>query len=341
MLASIGLLGLFAGGATWALQAAADGSGMDAAGAPQALTDDDGGRPLFTVSRMTPGQTVVRCVRVSHEGPEDIPISIAGASAGGPLAGLVDLQIDTGPTGRTPDCDGFSGTALFRGTLAEFEARSASAEGSIIAWTSRTRVRERVFRFTVGLRDSQAAEGASTELAFTWGAADRPLPPAGGSSLPPVTADPKVVAVVTEPRRRTTGSSVDREPNVAGPVATAPDAAARSADESVRGPRVAAVRPGRAAARDGAPARRATIARAAPAREDPAVGPSLVRQVVEAAGDVAVRAAFPLLLAILAGLFLLVQHRLDARDPKLALAPVTRDPDLPFGPVPPPGEPTT
>jgi type VI protein secretion system component VasF len=47
-------------------------------------------------------------------------------------------------------------------------------------------------------------------------------------------------------------------------------------------------------------------------------------------------AAFPLgLLALLAlvGAFLLVQHRIDRRDPKLALAPVTQT-LLEFGPPP-------
>jgi type VI protein secretion system component VasF len=44
-------------------------------------------------------------------------------------------------------------------------------------------------------------------------------------------------------------------------------------------------------------------------------------------------AAFPLGLLALLGAFLLVQHRIDRRDPKLALAPITQT-LLEFGPPP-------
>jgi len=42
------------------------------------------------------------------------------------------------------------------------------------------------------------------------------------------------------------------------------------------------------------------------------------------------RSAFPLLLLVLVALFLLVQDHIDRRDPKLALAPLRAEPDLPF-----------
>jgi hypothetical protein len=42
------------------------------------------------------------------------------------------------------------------------------------------------------------------------------------------------------------------------------------------------------------------------------------------------RSAFPLLLIILALLFLSIQDRIDRKDPKLALAPARPDPQLPF-----------
>jgi len=52
---------------------------------------------------------------------------------------------------------------------------------------------------------------------------------------------------------------------------------------------------------------------------------------------VAERAIFPLALLVIAGLFLLIQDRIDRRDPKLARAPLRADPDLPFPPPPLPG----
>lgn len=42
------------------------------------------------------------------------------------------------------------------------------------------------------------------------------------------------------------------------------------------------------------------------------------------------RLSVPLLLLVLMGLFILVQEAIDRKDPKLALAPVHREPDLPF-----------
>ncbi len=44
--------------------------------------------------------------------------------------------------------------------------------------------------------------------------------------------------------------------------------------------------------------------------------------------------AFPLGLLVLVLLFLLVQDRIDRKDPKLALAPVHAEPDLGFSPAP-------
>jgi hypothetical protein len=43
-------------------------------------------------------------------------------------------------------------------------------------------------------------------------------------------------------------------------------------------------------------------------------------------------AAFPLLLLLLIAGFLIAQHRIDRKDPKLALAPVHRELDLAFEP---------
>lgn len=50
---------------------------------------------------------------------------------------------------------------------------------------------------------------------------------------------------------------------------------------------------------------------------------------------------FPLALALVVLLFLLVQYHIDRRDPKLALAPVHADPDLKFEPPRADGEETT
>jgi hypothetical protein len=54
-------------------------------------------------------------------------------------------------------------------------------------------------------------------------------------------------------------------------------------------------------------------------------------------GQVAVKSLekpqFPLLLLVVVGLFLLIQNRIDRKDPKLASAPVDSEPTLGFGPA--------
>jgi hypothetical protein len=54
-------------------------------------------------------------------------------------------------------------------------------------------------------------------------------------------------------------------------------------------------------------------------------------------GQVAVKSLekpqFPLVLLVVVAVFLLVQNRIDRKDPKLATAPVDAEPMLGFGPV--------
>ena len=67
-------------------------------------------------------------------------------------------------------------------------------------------------------------------------------------------------------------------------------------------------------------------------RAEPKVG--ALRRLLDRTGEVIVagakESAFPVLVLLLALFFLLVQDRVDRRDPKLALAPVHADPDLTF-----------
>ena len=65
------------------------------------------------------------------------------------------------------------------------------------------------------------------------------------------------------------------------------------------------------------------------------IGAAIEEAVVDAAriaAPAAERAAFPAGLLLLLGLFLAFQNRLDGRDPKLAVAPVHKTPDLGFEP---------
>jgi len=54
-------------------------------------------------------------------------------------------------------------------------------------------------------------------------------------------------------------------------------------------------------------------------------GPSLFGRIGSAAAEAAKQVAFPLALALVVVAFLMVQNRLDRRDPKLASAPIAPD----------------
>jgi hypothetical protein len=62
-----------------------------------------------------------------------------------------------------------------------------------------------------------------------------------------------------------------------------------------------------------------------PVAEKTAHGPSLAGRIGEAAAEAVKQVAFPLALALIVVAFLLLQNRLDRRDPKLASAPITPD----------------
>lgn len=61
---------------------------------------------------------------------------------------------------------------------------------------------------------------------------------------------------------------------------------------------------------------------------DVAGSESIISQIGRVAAEVAQQVAFPLMLAMLVGGFLIVQNRIDRKDPKLAVAPVDSEHDL-------------
>jgi hypothetical protein len=61
------------------------------------------------------------------------------------------------------------------------------------------------------------------------------------------------------------------------------------------------------------------------------------RAIKNVLGQTITKPQLPLALFIIVLLFLLVQNRIDRRDPKLAAAPVNAEPELTFGPVLRPG----
>ncbi|MGH2749108.1 MAG: hypothetical protein ACRDKB_14470 [Actinomycetota bacterium] len=68
--------------------------------------------------------------------------------------------------------------------------------------------------------------------------------------------------------------------------------------------------------------------RIAPTSAPAPSGPGLIERIAQAALDAAKKVAFPLALALIAGAFIVLQGRIDRRDPKLAAAPIEIDEQL-------------
>lgn len=120
------------------------------------------------------------------------------------------------------------------------------------------------------------------------------------------------------------GSSATNDSPTTSPTSGAEEGAPAEASSSNESPRVV----------DAARSPRST---GPVADQDPVSGPGLwngvtewLASVSEVAVRVAEKASFPLLLLVVMVLFLVVQNRIDRNDPKLALAPVHSEPDVPF-----------
>ncbi len=260
------------------------------------LTDDDGDTPLFAAGNLRPGERVTGCVRVTHGGSKEAPVTLSGQGSG-PLDEFLDLEIEQGSGGGNGDCAGFSGTTLFDGTLAEFLQPADGSNGELPAWTASDAARARTFRISVSLRDAAAAQGQTASASFEWQApAEGEPPPRDSDPAPPASPAP---APTAHPQAAT-------EPDPRKSPAQRPDPV-RSGPES---------RP--------------------PTKSPPATGKdkTLLDAVGKVASETGKRIAVPSILGLLALLFMFAQNRLDRKDPKLALAPVHRDEKLRFGPLP-------
>jgi hypothetical protein len=79
------------------------------------------------------------------------------------------------------------------------------------------------------------------------------------------------------------------------------------------------------------------VERAAAAIPGALPGTDVPKAIKNVLGQTITKPQLPLALFIIVLLFLLVQNRIDRRDPKLAAAPVNAEPELTFGPILRPG----
>jgi hypothetical protein len=338
----------------WALAADRPGSGppTNAAG-NTALADDDADTALFQLTGLRPGQTESRCITVSHDGAVPDGIRLIGSAGGSGLYDYLHLTVDAGSGGRFGDCTGFTGAPVFDGSLGDFVRGHHDYDTGLVT-SAPTQGGSTTYRLQVALDDTAAAQGGTATASFGWEArtADivvEPVPPPADPVEDPPATEPAPSAPQAEERPATTPPSEptpdpDRPdtpvPSPPSPPATpdpgvpAPPALGGTLTETPPRPD-AKPKPGRTEKPAVTPTSPRPPAAGRPAPEDDR---GLVETIADAIVPVVQRTAFPLLLLILGGLFLLIQNRIDSRDPKLARAPLHAQPDLPFLAPPSPGD---
>lgn len=329
----------------------APGTASAATGSPAAavqLSDDSGGTPLFQGSQgLVPGQTVVKCVAVDarigpHADPHDVTVGASGVA--GDLAQFLDLTIQVGTGGHFGDCTGFSGTEIYAGTLADLSGRGGG-RGVATGWRPTTN-QQRTFRFSMMVADRASASGTAAQGTLLWSLLDTgvlpaapplPTPPAGTIPGSPATAGiaplPSQGRGAPSPATGNTGSGsragTDSTRSGGTPGAGTPGAGTStrsSGSADLSGHRLSPERSAEGLTVPGQPGPTGSRGDGVRSRDVP----SVLTKLISTVWMLASHAAYPLLIALLIALFLVIQHRLDANEPKLAEADVTSDRDLVF-----------
>jgi len=139
-----------------------------------AISDSDGGStPLYTQSGMAPGESVVKCIRVTYTGSLAATVKLY-VSAGITNGSVFNLKVErgSGTSGAFPACTGFTAAAtLYDGQLGSFGTdwtTGIDARGS--AWSQSDAVD---YRFTVTVNEDTTPNGhtataSSGTHTFTW-----------------------------------------------------------------------------------------------------------------------------------------------------------------------------
>lgn len=142
-------------------------TGSSVASGTVLLDDDDGGRSLFDLQNLAPGDPNVQCIELTYGGTLLPAALTVEALATGDLGPYLDVAIDVGRGGGYDDCAGFvaDGT-LFTGTLADLVDAGRIATGEALNTGDRF-----TYRFTFALQDDGDALGRTATLDIVWEAA--------------------------------------------------------------------------------------------------------------------------------------------------------------------------
>ena len=285
------------------------------------LSDDDNATALFSVSDMKPGDVVTRCITVNYSGDALGSVIRLHGTAAGSAANALRLKVEAGTGGAFGNCSGFSGVAAYNGALTTFSGTYNDFASGLPVLAPVVAPGTVSFRLSMSLADD-AVQGATGAASFTWEAGQPvTVPPVPPVTVPPLPTIPTLVTIPETPAEKP--GPVTKYGSV-GPAA-APDAA----PETPSAPTVEAAAP--VAPPNTVPAP-APTARTRVTRENASTpnNDSVLDVIVAVATEAAKKGAFPTGLVLLVIAFLIIQDRIDRKDPKLALAPVYAEADLQF-----------
>src|SRR3954468_21270572 len=112
-LAVIGLVGAIAGlGAYSTFTSTTSNAGNTFAAGTVAISDNDAGAAMYSVSNKKPGDTITQCIKVTYTGSVDSDVKLYTSSTIGALGPYIDLQVRSGSGNPTfPGCTGFTADA--------------------------------------------------------------------------------------------------------------------------------------------------------------------------------------------------------------------------------------
>jgi hypothetical protein len=134
-----------------------------------AISDDDAGTALFTVTGIKPGDTGQKCITVSYGGDLTVPVKLYASASSGTLRSYLTLTVEQGVGGSYADCSAITGTSTLWGpnTLSTFASTYTSWSNGLTTWTPTTAA-SRTFRFTWSLDDNDLAASTSGAVTFGW-----------------------------------------------------------------------------------------------------------------------------------------------------------------------------
>jgi hypothetical protein len=173
----LGVAGIVAGlGVFAAFTATTSNAGNNVTSGSVAIGDNDGGStPLYLATNQKPGDTQVKCIKVTYTG--SLPSSVKLYASSGITNGTAfNLKVERGTqsTGAFPACGDFAATSTaYDGAIGSFGttyAGGVDGKASAAAWATNDEV---AYRFTVTTNDDATANAhTSTQSTgahtFTW-----------------------------------------------------------------------------------------------------------------------------------------------------------------------------